>query len=305
MNLTSRNDYTIEPWNRFFAANRSIVEYEIRPGNTVTFLSQVDLTDVEIIRAAKDVSARKPSYTAFVAKAVALTLREFPYANRRLCRRAWLPFSGTKLQQFNCCDVAVACERNIPGAEVATFADILRDADQLSLGEITEWLHALATCDVHNNKQWQAFSGAITRLPHWLSTLLIRLPYFFPSVWVKFRGGPVLISSPAKYGVDVMVATWSWPLGVSFGFVKEQPAVRDGIIVACPMMTLTLTFDRRVMAGAQAARFFKRFVDILEHAKTEMAAYLPPASPTTTENGTATRDVAHQPAQYEPARSHD
>lgn len=270
--------FDIKPKNRFFEATRQIVEFEIRPGNTVTFLADVDLTEIDRIRQqAAAAGRRKPSYTAFVAKAIALALREFPYANRRLCRRVWLPFLAPRLQQFHHCDIAVACERDLPGVEVATFADILRDADLVSLEEATDWLHKLATCDVTNNAQWRAYSTVINRLPNWLSTLIVRLPYFVPSFWVKFRGASVLISSPARYGVDVMVATWSWPLGVSFGLVKPRAAVRDGQVVPCPMFTLTLNFDRRIMAGAQAARFFKRFVDILEHAETEMARFLPGA----------------------------
>jgi pyruvate/2-oxoglutarate dehydrogenase complex dihydrolipoamide acyltransferase (E2) component len=267
MNPHADSSYAIEPRNKFFDAVRSIVEFEMRPGNTVTFLSEVDLTEVEQLRGAAD--GRKPSYTAFVAKAVALALREFPYANRRLCRRFWLPFVGPRLQQFHDCDVAVACERD--EAEVATFADVLRNADRRSLAEITTWLHALATSDETTNQQWRDFSRIIMRLPHWLSTLLIRMPYFVPSLWVKYRGGPVLISSPAKYGVDIVAATWSWPLGISFGLVKQRPVVRGQEVVARPTFHLTLNFDRRVMAGAQAARFFKRITDLLEHAATEMA----------------------------------
>jgi pyruvate/2-oxoglutarate dehydrogenase complex dihydrolipoamide acyltransferase (E2) component len=261
--------YEFEPKNKFFEAIRAIAEYEIRPANAVTFLSDVDLTDVERVRAQRT-GGRAPSYTAFVVKAVALALRDFPYANRRVCRRPWLPFSGPRLQRFHHSDVAVACERDIPGAESIAFLDILRDADQLSLIEITEALHNLTVCDVSTNKQWREFSTLVRRLPSWLSTLLIRLPCRVPSLWDKYRGGAVLVSSPAKYGVDVIAGTWTHPLGVSFGVVKLRPVVRGEMIVACSTFTLTLSFDRRVMAGAQAARFFKRIVELLEHAKTEM-----------------------------------
>jgi pyruvate/2-oxoglutarate dehydrogenase complex dihydrolipoamide acyltransferase (E2) component len=270
--------YEIEPRNPFFQANRSIVEYEIRPGRTVCFLSEVDLTEVERLRAkAVEQGTRKPSYTAFVAKAVALALRQHPFANRRVCRRAWLPFARPRLQRFHRFDVAIACERDVPGAEGVAFVDVLRDADRLSLTAMTDWLHALATCDIHTNEQWRGFSTLIRKLPHGLATLLIRLPYFFPSLWVKYRGGAVLISSPAKYGIEAVLGTWSWPLGVSFGLVKKRPVVRGDQVVPCPTFLLTLNFDRRIMAGAPAARFFKHLVDMLEHAETEMAPYLPEA----------------------------
>ncbi|WP_435011476.1 2-oxo acid dehydrogenase subunit E2 [Tundrisphaera lichenicola] len=264
--------FKVEPRNKFFEANRSIVEHEIRPGNTVSFLAEVDLTEVEEIRGLAP-SGLKPSYTALVAKAVALALGDFPYANRRVCRRAWAPFAS-RLQSFTRRDVAVAVEREIPGAESVAFIDILRDADELSLAEMTESLRALATCDATNNAQWREFSGLITRLPNWLSAWLIRLPFFAPSLWVKYRGGAVLISSPSKYGVDVVVGTWSHPVGVSFGLVKPRAVVRENAIVIRPTFHLSMNFDRRVMAGAQAARFFKRVVENLERAGSVMAPFL-------------------------------
>src|SRR3954449_11452282 len=87
------HEYEIDPRNKFFEANCSIVEYELRPGHTVSFLSEVDLTGIERVRR-RVAEGRRPSYTAFVVKAVALALTDFPDANRRVCRRLWPPFSG-------------------------------------------------------------------------------------------------------------------------------------------------------------------------------------------------------------------
>jgi pyruvate/2-oxoglutarate dehydrogenase complex dihydrolipoamide acyltransferase (E2) component len=229
----------------------------------------VDLTEVERERA-RESGGRKPSYTAFVVKAAAMAVRDFPYANRRVCRRPWLPFSGPRLQRFLHNDVAVACERDIPGAESIAFLDILRDADHLSLAEITKALHELAVCDPSTNKQWREFNSIVARLPSWLSTLLIRLPCLVPSLWTKYRGAAVLVSSPAKYGVDAVAGTWTHPLGVSFGIAKMRPVVRGEAVIPCLTFTLTLSFDRRVMAGAQAARLFRRIVERLEKAESEM-----------------------------------
>jgi pyruvate/2-oxoglutarate dehydrogenase complex dihydrolipoamide acyltransferase (E2) component len=274
---SDKADYTIEPRDRYFEAVRSMAEYEINPGITVSLVSEVDLTEVEQIRAAA--GPQRPSYTAFVAKAVALALKEFPYANRRAFRRPWLPFSAPRLQSFHRVDVAVMVERDLPGTPAASFADVLRDADQRSLAEMTTWLRDLATCDVNTNKQWSDYSWVVTHLPRWLFRLLLRLPCYSPSLWRKWRGGPVMISSPTKYGVDCLVASFPAPLGVSFGLVKLRPVVRDGQVVARPTFNLLLNFDRAIMAGAQGARFFKRIIDILEHAQTEMAPYLSAGSP--------------------------
>lgn len=253
-------NYTIEPKNRFVEAMRTLPEFEIRPGNTVTFVSEVDLTAVEAIRAT---AKERPSYTAFVMKALALAMREFPYANRRLCRRWWWPLS-VRLQRFEHCDIAVNVERNVPGAESATFADVCRDVDRRTLADLTAWLRALATCDETNNLQWRAFSGVVRKAPSWLSRWLIRVPLFSPSLWVKYRGAAALVSSPAKYGVDTMLGSWPSPLGISFGLAKPRPVVCDGQVVARMTFALSLNFDRRVMAGAQAAKFFRRIVELLE-----------------------------------------
>src|SRR5690349_20453422 len=109
-------DYEIEPKNKFFEAIRSVAEYEIRPGNTVSFAAEVDLTEVENVRVAAAASGgRTQSYTSFVVKSVALALKEFPYANRRVQRR-WFPLAGARLQKFHRADVAVAVERDFPGS---------------------------------------------------------------------------------------------------------------------------------------------------------------------------------------------
>ena len=51
--LVGPADYEIEAKNPFFRVNRSIVESEIRPGNTVSFLKELDLTEIERIRQAE------------------------------------------------------------------------------------------------------------------------------------------------------------------------------------------------------------------------------------------------------------
>lgn len=270
--MPSPNDrsFTIDPHNPRVEANRRLVESEILPGNTVTFSTPVDLAEIEEIRASAKRDGRiRPSYTAFVAKAIALGLQEFPYANRRLYKRPWWPFIG-HIQRFHRCDVTIAAERDVEGAESVAFVDVLRDVDRLSLEEITTWLSALANSTEATNKQWREFSQ-VTRLPWFVAAPLLRLPLYFPSLWMKWRGGAAMISSPAKYGVHSVVATWPWPLGFSFGFVSRRPFVDDdGQIVVRTCFDLVLNFDRRIMAGAPAAKFFVRIIRALERAKTEL-----------------------------------
>jgi pyruvate/2-oxoglutarate dehydrogenase complex dihydrolipoamide acyltransferase (E2) component len=275
--------FAIEPRNKFFEANSSIVEHEVRPGRTISFLGEVDLSEIEKLRTHAP-PIRQPSYTAFVVKAVALALREFPSANRRVYDSGFWPFGGPRLQNFTRRDVAVAIEREIPGAEGTAFIDILRDADTAPLDEITTALKALGKADVSKNAHWSELSASISRFPSWISHRLIRRRLSSPEHWVKTRGGAVLVSSPVKDGVDAVLGTWSHPIGVSFGEAKKRPMVVGNVVEPRTTFFLSLNFDRRIMTGSQAARFFHRIVEILEKAGVEMKLHLHEDVPTTRED---------------------
>lgn len=253
-----------ESTNRFFRIFCALPEREIVAHVSVSFSSTIDLSAIEAVRAEAARSGRcKPSYTAFVVKALASALREYPYANRKVFRSPWR-LGGPWLYNFSQIDITVAAERDVPGREYVAFVDVLREADGKSLDEINEWLVALAHSDEDNNQQWREFSALVRRLPWRLSALILRLPTWIPSWWVRYRGAAILVSSPAKYGVESMNASWAWPIGVSFGFVQPKPVVRDGEVVVRPCFELLVNWDRRVMAGAAAARFFKRVCELLE-----------------------------------------
>jgi pyruvate/2-oxoglutarate dehydrogenase complex dihydrolipoamide acyltransferase (E2) component len=270
--------FSMSTAHNFHDLTRLLIGREVQMGDKVIFVSEVDLSEVELLRA-RLASGEKPSYTAFVLKALALAMRDFPYSNRRLVRR-WLPFFRSRMQQFEHCDIAVAVERDMPGVAVATFADVIRDVDQKSLADLTVQLRAMATCSASDNRQWRDYSQVATRLPPWLSSLIVGLPRFFPSLWSKWRGAAVMVSSPSKYGVDTVIGGWTSPCAISFGLVKKRAVVRGDRIVACQTFDLTLSFDRRVMAGAQAARYFKRIIENLENATQRLLEPAParPAS---------------------------
>lgn len=251
--------------NRFFRIFCALPEREINAKVSVSFSSLIDLTAIEAIRSARGAKGyRRPSYTAFVAKALAVALQEHPYANRRVFRSPW-HLGGPWLHDFQAIDITVAAERSVPKREYIAFVDVMRNADQLSLEEVTEWLAELAQSDESTNRQWRELNQLIERMPWRIAAFILRLPTWIPSMWERYRGGAVLVSSPAKYGVDGVTASWAWPIGVSFGFVKPRPLVRDGQVVVCPTFQLLMNFDRRIMAGAAAARLFKRICDLLEN----------------------------------------
>lgn len=60
----------------------------------------------------------------------------------------------------------------------------------------------------------------------------------------------VVLDLTDKTGVDAAVAAWPWPVSFSFGQVRKDH-----------QMTIVMNFDRRIMAGAPAAKFFSAVLE--------------------------------------------
>ena len=157
---------------------------------------------------------------------------------------------------------------------------MIRDADAATIDDITATVLALGKSDLSANPRYREFGGRMGRIPAWLGGR----SSWSPRRWVEQRGGAVLVSSPVKHGVDAVLGTWTHPIGVSFGSVKLRPVVVGTSVAARPTFFLSVNFDRRIMAGGLAARFFHRAVEILENAEEEMKPYLPQEAPPTRED---------------------
>lgn len=261
------NHYTTLGRNRYFEVLGGL-NVENHGDNKVAMLSELDMTSAQALRVTVNKLADiKPSYTAIVAKAISIALREHPYANRMAVER---PF-WKRILQLHDVHMTVAVERDRPGIEQAVFAGTIRDTDKLDLVAITRQLQALAQATEETNERWRLLKRMVETLPAFLARWLISAPRWLPDQWIEHRGGAVMISSPAKYGVDMMVANWPWPIGYSFGLVKDRVIAVDGAVLVRPTMVLTMSFDRRLMGGAPAARFFRAVCDHIEHAERDMA----------------------------------
>ena len=79
-------------------------------------------------------------------------------------------------------------------------------------------------------------------------------------------GGTFTISNLGLYGIDAFTPVLNPPesaiLGV--GALREKAVARDGEVVAQLSVTLSLTFDHRIIDGAPAARFLARIRELIE-----------------------------------------
>jgi len=82
----------------------------------------------------------------------------------------------------------------------------------------------------------------------------------------EYSAATFTVSNLGAFGVDVLVPIINPPqvaiLGV--GAVREQPAVRDGQVVARQMMAVVLAGDHRATDGAEGARFLATLRQYLE-----------------------------------------
>lgn len=255
------------PKNRFFEVVGGIM-FENHGDNKVAMISEIDMSEcISLRESIGSQTGQKPSYTAFVARAVAQTLKTHPYANRIPLE---IPFFK-RIIQLDEINITVAVERDTPGCEQATYAGTIARTDERNLSEITAELKRIANVEGEHGERWRLFNTIVTRFPGALARFILRFPRLWPSLWLQHRGGAVMISSPAKYGVDMLVGNWPWPIGFSFGLVKERPIVIDGTLAIRPTMMLIMSFDRRIMAGAPAARFFNAVAQALQNKEVLMA----------------------------------
>ena len=69
------------------------------------------------------------------------------------------------------------------------------------------------------------------------------------------------------FGLDSFTAIINPPeTGIlAVGKIEKTPVVQDDVIVIRPIMSLTLSYDHRIVDGAPAAQFLARVKDYLEN----------------------------------------
>ncbi|HBY95375.1 MAG: 2-oxo acid dehydrogenase subunit E2 [Ardenticatenaceae bacterium] len=164
------------------------------------------------------------TYTDLVIKAVAFTLKAHPRLNARV------EGEDIRLVPESHIGVAVSLEDGL-------IVPVVRNAGQKTLGEIAQETRRLAQ---------QAREGTLTP--------------------AEVTGSTFTVTNLGVYGVDAFTPIINPPevaiLGV--GRIFEKPTRRNGGLLWRQTMTLSLTFDHRVVDGAPAAAFLQALIKCLE-----------------------------------------
>ena len=191
----------------------------------LTLTMDADMDAVVADRAARGLDGPAPSYTDYVIAAAARALRAHPDLNAQVTP------DGIAILPDVHVGMAVAVDGGL-------LVPVVRHADTLALGAIATTTSRLATA---------ARAGTLG-----LDDL---------------DGGTFSVTALGMFGVDTFTPVINPPnaaiLGV--GRLRDDVTVSDGQIVVVKRLTLSLTWDHRVVDGAPAAQFCKAIVDALAH----------------------------------------
>jgi pyruvate/2-oxoglutarate dehydrogenase complex dihydrolipoamide acyltransferase (E2) component len=217
------------------------------------------LVELDVTEARSRIEATQPrvSWTAFVLATVGRAVAQHPGVNARK--------AGNRIVAFDRVDIGATVERAGDGRTVLDIV-VVEDADRRSCAEITQVLHEAKVGGPPSHTQ-SGLTAQIVRLPGPLRRAAIRLASTRPAISATF-GPAVGVTS-----IGMFSGAWGWaiPLApltviVTVGGVVERPTVRDGLVVARPMLPLTLSFDHAVVDGAPAARFVDTLRTLTETA---------------------------------------
>ena len=196
----------------------------------VTTMDEADVTIIKRIREKERTIAAERgvrlTYLAFVVKACTASLKRFPRLN------AVLDESGDEFLVKRYYNIGIAID-----TRSGLMVPNIKDADRKSIFQIAEEIIDLVDRAEERQIDLQ-----------------------------EFRGGTFTITNYGAIGSLFATPVINYPevaiLGM--GRVRETPVVRDGKIVTRLILPLALTFDHRLVDGAEAARFLNLVIGYLE-----------------------------------------
>jgi 2-oxoisovalerate dehydrogenase E2 component (dihydrolipoyl transacylase) len=196
----------------------------------VTHFDEVDLTNLLEFRRELKESGETISVVAFFLKALAITLKEFPLFNAQLEEEN----NVIRLLKEYHMGLATNTDKGL-------LVPVLRDADKKSLKELHQEMKALT-----KKAQDQKLSAG------------------------EMKGGTFTISNVGPLGGTAATPIINHPQTsiIAFHKTKKMPVVMANDEIAIrSIMTLSLSFDHRIIDGADSVMFTNRFIELIEQPK--------------------------------------
>ena len=195
----------------------------------LTTFNDVDMSAVLAARGRyKDLFEKKHGirlgFMGFFVKAAVLALKDVPAVNAVI--------EGDEIVYRDYVDVSIAVS-----APHGLVVPVVRDVQRMSFAEIEKAIAEFGR---------RAKDGSLTM--------------------EDMKGGTFTISNGGVFGSLLSTPIVNPPQSAVLGMhrIEERPVVRDGQIVARPMMYLALTYDHRLIDGREAVTFLVRMKEALE-----------------------------------------
>lgn len=214
---------------------------EIRAISPVFLGTDVDMTAVVRHRD----TVQKHSIVTYVLHTAARVLVAHPEANAAM--RGHL---RPRIAHHTSANGKFTLDRTVNGQRIV-LSTVLRDLQRSSLAEIQAQVNHFRDSDPDEMPE---FAGArlLQRMPIPLGGLLFRLGVR-PLSRRGEQFGTFAVTSLGHRPVDSFHSVGGTTVTLGVGRIAERPVVRGGSVVPAPVMHLSLTFDHRVIDGAEAA----------------------------------------------------
>jgi len=215
------------------AIRRTIAERMVRSYSEIPHVTewlQVDATELmrlrDDLKTAPEADGVKMSPLPVLVKALIAALRKHPLINSSWDGET----SEIVVKRFYNIGIATDTERGL-------LVPVVRDADQLSVFDIAREVTRLAEA---------ARGGTITP--------------------VELTGSTITITNVGSFGMESGTPIINFPESaiLATGAIAKRPWVVGDQIVARYVMTLALSFDHRIIDGAEAGRFLRYLGDLVE-----------------------------------------
>jgi pyruvate/2-oxoglutarate dehydrogenase complex dihydrolipoamide acyltransferase (E2) component len=223
--------------------------------STLHCLTEVDISAVrQLMKTYFEQTGQKLSMTAYVVTCLAATLKEFPHFNAFI--------KGRRMVMMKELTISVLVEREYEGEKVPEPLGI-QNAQSKSFLQIQSEIRAAqkdtgqALGSLGENRWFRLIPGFLLRTFIRLADRNLKMAQTY---------GKVGVTAVGMFGSG---ASWFIPHGsstvlVTVGGIEEKVVKREGEFVTREHLCLTVSFDHAIVDGAPAARFVKRFSELLE-----------------------------------------
>jgi pyruvate/2-oxoglutarate dehydrogenase complex dihydrolipoamide acyltransferase (E2) component len=218
---------------------------EIRGFAPVFLDTEVDMGSVLAHRDMARSRGERYSTVSYVLHAAARVLSAHPDANAAIGGRL-----RRRVARYDTVSGKLTLDKTLDGQRVV-LAAVLHDLDRLDLDGVQRLVDRFRDGEPATMAEFSAVR-LVHRLPRPLGALLFRLGVR-PLARRPQTMGTFAVTSLGHRPVDGFHSVGGATITLGVGRIADRPVVRDGRLAVAPVMRLNLTFDHRVIDGAEAA----------------------------------------------------